>query len=287
MKNFYSIINIAPNPSANESLAIGLIVVSSTRVYVRFSDVKLKIVKQLLPKEISVIEFLQKQIHASVNEQNKVLAENGIKDILFEKSDILNSDYFQYLNTYSNNLLQFSSPIEIGKEISNSLYNSLFELLVSNIINTSTRHTENEKIFKERIEKKLVERVLKKVHTHQKFNSSIIPALYFNYELDCIGLNGVFTSAKAINFEKSYQTIDAQLSHYFALTDILAGKYQRRKSENNFYLITDEPEDRRSKAHHVYKSILNQNKIKIISSYESEIVAEKIEATGAGLFLNE
>lgn len=62
------------------------------------------------------------------------------------------------------------------------------------------------------------------------------------YGWSSIGLNGVFTGAKSISFEKTTQTIDMQLSHYFTIADLLERKHQKHKEDNNFFLIADEPE---------------------------------------------
>lgn len=287
MKTFYSIINISPNPTAKESISVGLLLVSPKKIWVQFANKKMKIAGSLLDEEESALDYFKKQITAKVKEQNLLLQKNASDNELFKYEQILSFEYFEYLNVYNNNLLQFSKPVFVVDNVSEDIFNKLFSVLVTKEIPVQDSNQTNEVEFYNRIETKLIKKVESKVHTRQSFNSKMLPALYFTFEMDCIGLNGVFTGARSISFEKSTQTIDMQLSHYFALTDLLERKHQKHKEENNFYLIADEPERKKSKEHEYYQKIRQQDKFKVISSDESELVAEKIENTGAKKFLEE
>lgn len=285
MKSFYSILNIAPNPTANESISVGLILVSPIKIWVKFSDKKMRIVKSLLEVGAGNLEWIEKQIIRKVREQNILLQNNSTSLQLFKYDNFLHSEYFNYLNVYSNNLLQFSKPILVKNHASEELFNKFYSILVSKDIVPDESIMISDRHFREKLEEKLIKPVASKVHTHQKFTAEQLPSLYFSYEMDCIGLNGVFTGAKAVNFDMSFHTIDSQLSHYFALTDILERKYQKHGESNNFYLIADEPFKKNTKEHDSWQRIRQQNKFKVISSDESTIVVEKIESTGAQTFL--
>jgi len=104
--------------------------------------------------------------------------------------------------------------------------------------------------------------------------------------LDCIGKNGVITSAKSIDFSRNEQTIDKQISRYFQVSSLLAKYYQENRVESNLYIIGDEPNIINSKEHKIWEQIEKQKLIKIIHSEQSDIVANKIEEINAHQFLD-
>jgi len=48
------------------------------------------------------------------------------------------------------------------------------------------------------IEKKLINKVQDRVHTNYRFTPELFPSIYFNYRMDCIGLNGSLVGAKSL-----------------------------------------------------------------------------------------
>ncbi|MCD8528657.1 MAG: hypothetical protein LRY27_01460 [Chitinophagales bacterium] len=112
-----------------------------------------------------------------------------------------------------------------------------------------------------------------------------MPTIYFNYEIDCIGLNGAFIGAKSIDFEKSYQTIDKEVSHYYALISSLSSKHKKSLEDNNFYLIANEPKLINSKEYALWDSVYKNSVIKILHPEESDKIADLIEEKEAKTFI--
>lgn len=284
MKTFYSLIKVSPNPSAGDLLTIGIVVADQSGVFVKISDSKLKIAHSILSENAALIDFFIKQIKSKETEANNII--KGNESLLFVNNHLFNSDYFDYLNKYSNNLIQFTKPIALFDTISPDNIDKLFCLLVDSETQTISRVENNQElIFDAKIEENLVAKVKSRVHTNICFDDKIIPSLYFRFEMDCIGLNGVFTGAKSLYFNKSPQTIHTQVSDYITLITELEKKYIK-EGDNNFYLISDEPL-RNSKEHLLWEKVRSLKKIKLITSDEIDVVTEYIETSNAKTFLSD
>jgi len=288
MKTFYSIIKIAPNPTAGDSLAIGLLVRDQERVWLRFSDRKKKAAKSLLDNEAEVVDFAVTQLLKQKNHINKQL--ESPQQVLFQSNidKSFNADYFNYLSRYCNGLLQFS-PVSTLKDniLNQDKFDKLFQIFVD-IIEPEEPIVENDtkrKRFLKRIETKLIERVKDQVHTNININQNILPSLFFNINIDCIGLNGVFTGAKAIPFDQTKQTIDTHVSHYITLINTLVTKYGKKNDNNKFFLIADEPVDTGGDLHNFWEILRKRDEFKLIHSEQAGTVAELIESSQAHTFL--
>lgn len=104
--------------------------------------------------------------------------------------------------------------------------------------------------------------------------------------MDCIGLNGSFIGAKSLSFDKSLQVLDKDISHYFTLLSSLTNKYNKSLKDNNFYLISEEPEKVDSKEHKLWESVSYNSLISVIHPEESNKVADLIIEKKATKFLD-
>lgn len=209
------------------------------------------------------------------------------KDGLFDTPWLITSDYFSYLNNYCNGILQFGKPaMLLEDETSQEKFMKLFEILVDKLPIEENRSIEaKEKKFIRTIEKKLINRVKGKVHTHVKIDNKTIESMYYQFEIDCIGVNGAFVGAKSLPFTKAPQTLDMQISHYTNLITFLSISRKKEFAKNHFYLIADEPAVADSPEHKIWDSIQKQNLFKVIGSEQSDAVAQVIEETQAKKFL--
>ncbi|MBN1182102.1 MAG: DUF3037 domain-containing protein [Bacteroidales bacterium] len=282
MKAFYSLIKVSPNPSAGDSLTIGIVVADQSGVFFRVSENKIKTAHTLLTENSALVDYIIKQIANKAYEANKLIVEN--KTLLFEYNHLFSSEYFGYLSRYSNNLIQFTEPIDLFDTVTPENVEKLFCLFVDSEIQIGSKVADNkETIFIEKIETNLVSRVKERVHTNICFDDKIIPSLYFRFEMDCIGLNGAFTGAKSLYFNKTEKTIHTQVSDYITLITEIEKKYNK-ETDNSFYLIADEPE-RSSKEHLLWEKVKSLNKIKLITSDDTDEVAEYIEKSGSKKFI--
>jgi len=282
MKTYYIIIKVIPNSLVKDSISVGMVLSDDISFQIRFSENKVRIAKSLLGDNRKHLDFVIQQIEKTLLSVN-----NGHGNGIFKFENKINASYFNYLNRYSNNIVQYEQPNYIKEENTITTFNNLFRLFIDNDIKNDETLVKADLELKNReiINTKLISRVKDKVHTNIKFSDKILPTLYFNYELDCIGLNGVFTGAKSINFNVSEVTLQKEISNYYAIASILENSYNKYGSSNNFYLISDEPSSIGSKEHQLWEKLRNGKKFNLIHTEEADLVAQKIEATGAAKFL--
>ncbi|RKE04434.1 DUF3037 domain-containing protein [Marinifilum flexuosum] len=284
MKTYYSIIKVAPNSLAGDSISIGLVLSDDDNFFVKFSNTRIRIAKSLLGENKRFLDFFISKIENSLE---SIKSNNSIEKNLFKFQNKINANYFSYLNRYNQNIIQYDEPKYIKEKNSLETLDKLFSLMVD-------KETPQPKIYKvdqihkvsEVINRKLITRVKDKVHTNIKFTDKYIPSLYFKYEMDCIGLNGVFTGAKSVFFNQSEVTIQKEISNYYALSTMLENMHNRYGLKNNFYLISDEPNEIGSKQHQLWEKLMKGKKFNVIHSEEADLVALKIEETKAKTFLD-
>lgn len=284
MQTFYSIIKLAPNTMTDDCLSIGLLVCDGSKYWLQFSEDRKNACKRLMDDNSESVDFIVRQITLHIQKLNKDIVKS--KKELFPIDSLLTSEYFTYLNNYSNGLLRFSKPSFLNDVINEDKFLKLFALLIDRNIEREPKIKDlsNEKFFAT-INKNLIKKVEKKIHTKVNINSTLLPSMYFQFEMDCIGLNGAFIGAKSIPFNKSVPTLDKDISHYIALISLLSTRYNKDVRQNNFFLIADEPSIIKSQEHNTWESIIDNPLFKVINSSEVDTIAEKVEKTKAKPFL--
>lgn len=282
MKTYYSIIKISPNSMAGDLVSIGLLVCQENEFWIRFSDRKKTILKKLIENS-DTIDFVCKQLEAHIKRLKETAEKN--KNELFLLDMLLQSEYFEYLNRYSNGLLQFSTPAFLNDDFSDEKFDKLFSLLIDSRVFEEKEKTPPAVDIEKIIEQKLIERVENKIHTRVQFSEDVLQSVYFKFQMDCIGLNGAFVGAKSISFSQSSQTIDKNIAHYSYLISVLSTTYQKEIRDNNFYLIADEPEKKTSEEHKIWRDIKESPLFKVIPVEAAETVAEMVEKKEARKFL--
>jgi len=285
MKSFYSILKLSPNIATEDSVAIGMLLFDGEKFRYYFSDKKKRLANNLLDDKNVNLNFIVNQVIEKCNSINSDKEELKF----FYKFDRLSDiSYFDYLSNYSNGLIQFSKPKGLYEEINDIAFEKLINFLFKEPIHKSFMIADNEfTLSRNIIERKLINKVDKKVHTHYRFKPEVFPSIYFSYEMDCIGLNGSLIGAKSLSFDKSLQVIDKDISHYFTLISSLTSKYNKSLKDNNFYLISEEPEKVGSKEHKLWESVRYNELISVIHPEESNKVADLIIEKKASKFLDE
>lgn len=286
MKSFYSLIKISPNEMSGDSLSIGLIISTPEGSKLKISKERKKIAKGFLSSNSDVIDFIERELVNKIKFLNESFVKN--KNSLFDTPDLLDDKYLSYLSNYSNGLLKFSLPKLVADDIDDIKFNKLFSLLVDNAeeLSPNNNSKELEKNFYKTIDDKLISRVKDKVHVKQNIDNKIVPTLFNSFEMDCIGLNGVFVGAKSLPFTQSKETLHKSINTYISVIAHLSSKYSKSLDENNFFLIADQP-DKNTEGYKLWNQINHsENLLKIVSSNESGKIAELIEKKNATTFLS-
>lgn len=284
MKKFYTIIQLAPNKAAGDTVAIGMLLFDGSKLKYYISEKKKSIALKLLNDKSIDIDFFIKQITNKCDVINNDIDERN----LFNKYDkISDVSYINYLSNYSNGLLKFSKPSIFFDEVDDFKFNNLINLFFNeNVIKTEIL-IHNDVNFEAIVQNELIEKVNNKIHTNYKFSPTNLNSIYFPFEMDCIGLNGSLIGAKSMSFEKSKITLDKNLSHYFTLISTLSRKYDKSLMDNKFYLITEEPSVINSEEHIVWESINKNELVTLIHPEQSNIVVDLVFERNAHKFLEE
>jgi len=286
MKTFYTIIKIASNTLAGDTLSIGLLLYNGDKFWLQFSDERKSVAKKLLDANADIVDFASKQLQNKVDEMNKSISE--AYSSFFEGNDVPGIPEFKHISNYSNGVLRFSEPAFLNDTVTDEKFQKLFSLLVDKLsVKAEKLQDTKDADFKEKIQTKLIKRVENQVHTNLELTPKLVHGLYYNFNIDCLGLNGAFVAAKSIAFHKKYESIDRELGHYFALMSILKLTYKRKSEDDNFYIIADEPSEMESKEHRTWESLMQNPAVKLIQTEQSDLIAQKIEEKQAHKFLSD
>lgn len=285
MKSFYSLVKIAPNSLSDDNLTIGIILSDENGFKFKFSKEKKQICKSLVSVDFSTIDFLVLEIEKKITETNLIIKES--KNKLFDFEQILSSSFFEYLSNYSNGILRFSKPNYVSGNVSDVQFLELYKLFVdSTDLNIAKKVKAIDKVFYERINTNLIERIKDKVHTNFKFDSNLIPTIT-TFDIDCIGLNGAFVGAKSLPFNQPKDVLQKNIQTYISVIAHLSKENSKNLADNNFFLIADSPSTNDNTAQTKFWNQLynNESLFKLIPSNEASMVAEIIEERKAHKFL--
>lgn len=193
MKSFYSIIRYASNQWSNENITVGLLAVSEKDIFFETSDHKIRLAKNLNPQANKLLEFSIDQFSSFIEVEQRKFQNNFRADewqpaLLLEKPVLIHT-LINKLYRYNSGILQFSALEFINKEFNQEVFEQYF----NKIIGVPDSSSEEEKVpseFFRSIEKKLYEPLKDKIDVDYQLKKKSLPALYFDYHLDSIGVNG-------------------------------------------------------------------------------------------------
>src|SRR5690606_24389700 len=107
MDSFYTIISLSPNIATKDSVAVGLILFDGIHFRSFFSDRKRKAAERLISNSNLDLKGILKQIEGKCEELNEDLVQNKL---FYSAQKWKDASYFNYLEKYSNGLVQFSEP---------------------------------------------------------------------------------------------------------------------------------------------------------------------------------
>lgn len=285
MNSFYSLIKISPNSFTEDAIVLGMILSDGGHIHFKCSELKKRVIKSLLKEDSKMIDLIIKELGATIQKTND--QKKKAKGDIFDLNHLLSEDYFQYLSKYSNGILSFTQPKAVLDVVNQEKFNQLFRLFVDQAEDVpKAKSKEKEVQFYNRINKKLIQRVEKKVHTNIELDSTFAPTLLSVFKIDCIGKNGSFIGAKTLPLTKSIATLHKDLNTYISVIAHLRNYEGVKEEGNQFYLISDEPKSKKTDEFRIYKHLKESESIfKLISSNESDEVAEQIESKNAKRFL--
>lgn len=297
MNPFYSLVRIVPGSAESDIITVGLLVHSGDRLLLRLSPYKLRLARHFFKADTSGwVDSALRQLQLKVKDVNAQLekianppvrAQQALswQPAYIEKVFVFEFAEAEYLHRYYNGILQFSAPTPLAVEWDEHVFDLLYKTFVYKDLEDELLpevNTENVRLFQSRVENKLIRRVADKVNVNLQVREYVLPSLHFQFEMDCIGINGALVGAYAIDFTQSPTTTDKKFGHYLDVINRLVYKYERQDKDNAFYLIADEPESAtQSEKAKQWRSWRESPQVRIISSQNVAQVAERIERTNA------
>ena len=264
MRSHFTIISACIRPEIGERIAIGLVLVGENRVFLQFSKNKQSLLKGLLTA--NALGFLKETIRQITTESERV---NQGKSEFFTEDKINNSifseNYIAYLNRYSNNLLNFSSPSIIELEANEQLFGTLFKKYVDEFAFATENAKENP--F-ETIKAKFFPSVSKFFNIDSEVTAEQIPHLAMPLSVDMIGRNSKPVYA---------QTVDLCRQNYHIKSDLglLAILNQACNNESKGFLISSEPDKSLySKQHDMWRDLRKNDLAEFVDISEVEKIHE-------------
>lgn len=199
MKSYYSLIRYFNNSLSKENIVIGLIAISNTNVFYRFSESKMKLISKFSDNRDDLLNYNVKKLREYLDV--------NINDKLFISENTLNlKEYIDRLSIYSNGLLQFDKPVELNIDINEAFFNKFYDKYIGEF-RSNTRNKKVDPIFVNRVANKFSKPLEDIIDIDYKIESKLIPSLFFDYKLNGIGVNGSIYSVKCIDIN-SNRTLD-------------------------------------------------------------------------------
>lgn len=230
MKTFLSILSVKTNSFSDEKIVIGLLAVSANHVHFGFSKSKVKLLNKFSKDEkISYfVTSLLSQIKSTVTGTNDKLSK--FQESLIGNKSIFSEEYFKYLNNYNNGLLNFSEPIDVNYDFSESDFSKYFKNFVGEAYISSKKTTSL--TFHQKLKPFLYKEGLSdKVDLHYTFNPFNFKGILKDCSIPLITKNGAINSLQEIDFSNKPVTIANNLYETKIIFDALVGFSKKIKCD--------------------------------------------------------
>jgi len=252
MKSHYTILSAVIRPEIQEKISVGLLLVSTNGLFFMCSKNKLSVVRSLIDN--SLYKFLNETIRqidtAIANEK----ADKGSIFIDTPHSIQFSEGYISYMNRYSNNLINFSAPIQIDLPSDNSL----FQFLFNKYVDDATVPVKRTKSI-EAVKADFYPQITSYFNTEKDITTNDLPGLPMSVNVDMIGKNEVTTFAQIIDFERNLNLIQQDVAVLEFLTNALVT--EKPKS----FMVANEPDKQAyPKSHTAWNDLRHWSKIEFV-----------------------
>lgn len=282
MDSFFSIVYLSLNASLKEKVSVGLLMSNGKETKFKFSETKISIVKQLLPKEnYNILKAYFKSIKAEIVKTNPDKeSELNLREPI--PGTWISKEYFNYLHRYSNNLVKFSEARKIDIPLSDSAFNMLFSKYVfeKEEENILEKHREN---ILGIVKEKLYPRIKSSVNIDATVDPMDFKELISPVHINFLGKNGEIVSGQTIDFSKRYVDLERDLTKYISFTK--AVDYD--KGGGHYFLIGNEPPKQHNKNHAIWKHIFDSHIVDYVDINETDLIREYLETKGVQPYFDE
>ncbi|WP_373494897.1 hypothetical protein [Aquiflexum sp.] len=269
MKSTYSIIYSPVSAVSEERINLGLLMIDDQGTgMLKYSHEKLNMIKNFFSEDgfkllKSILNTLEKNFN---HEQNELLTRKEIK-----------SDLIHYFAYYTNNLISFSSPKEIGLELDENNFAQLFTKWVFK----SEVHKQKQIIYPsiKKAKENFIPKVQNRVNIDYKLNADEFDFMVFNMQIDMIGKNDRPVLTQFFDFQANPTSLKNKINEYVSIIKPLELKEMK---VGKFFMVGQEPDKDYQNQHviwnHLQDSPLIKNKIlEIIPPSELELIESYFE----------
>jgi hypothetical protein len=273
MKTIYSLLYVNLNAALEERVCIGLVMSNRKEYFYEYSAKKLKYVSQLLSEEKkSFIKRYLKSLEQDLTQYK------GLNYQLFEKKTYVENwvreEYLTYLSTYANNIVSFSAPQTIDLPCTSENFKRLFEKYVfeyeAELMVTSPLAIKIQEEVKHKLYTQIEDRVNLDITLDQSdFYTLLVPSI----TVDFIGKNELAVLGQTIDFNKSINHIQHDLTSYLSLTMSVE---EQEKRKGVYFVVGKEP-DKQNKTHEFWSNIRTSPFVEYVELDELERISQYME----------
>ncbi|NNF35646.1 MAG: hypothetical protein HKN68_16180 [Saprospiraceae bacterium] len=263
MSYHYSILKISINQDLEDTISIGLLLLSKDRYWFKYSQDRLKYLKPFLGVHHAAIVKVLNIISRKINS-----IEGFQLDLYSPIDDYFNEEFLQHLSKQHIGMVRFSNPEPIVlTSVNQEVFDGVYKSLIGEEEKRKIRRKNPEKKI---IERKLIKPLVGKVHTHIKLDGSSIPELYFRYDLEACGRNDHIFLVKYLDFNQTPPTLDMKIMRLLFLSRLMSQVF---KTKTRVFVIASEPPIQNHKRHQLYKFVARNELLEIKTPDECPQVA--------------
>lgn len=283
MKSYYSLIRYFNNSLSKENIVIGLIAVSPTNVFYKFSESKISFITRFYDNKNKLLNFNIKKI-------SEVLELNSRDNLFVEENTDSLRTYLDRLAIYNNGIIQFDKPVELSVNIDEPFFSKFYDKYIGDF-RASTKHIKKDEVFYDRLNSHFRKPLEGVIDIDYKMEKKVIPSLFFDYKLNGIGGNGSIYSVKCIdiNSNRTIDTIQKDISELeslsFRLNDF-SKQLVEHPEQNKHYLVIDQYRGEDDKYLELYNTLSSQENglYQLINSNQLEEITAEIIKAGTSKF---
>ena len=289
MASYYSILRFVNNPLSDESIALGLVVLADDSAYstgqlkitkpaqalFRLSETKVDFAKKLNPASAKLLTFSLAQLHQFFKQD---LADQSYQLLTFPVR--VQQDFIERLSRYNNGLLQFTKPVYIESDQLTTAFSRYFNRFIE--LDTPAKAGIDNQVssrLKQRMQRDFYEPLRGTIDVDYTLRKRQLPALYFDYHLDGIGVNGAMYAVKAIDLNANHHldTIQRELSEFESVIDRLNRFAKERKivGQPIYYLVVDPYEGDNRDRKELYEILQSTPQFKLTTSVKLREIADR------------
>lgn len=290
MSSYYSVIQFVSNQWYRENITIGLLAISGKNIFFKTAIQKLRLAERLNPEAKSVLNFSIKQLNQFINNERELITKNDSN--LIKNEPHLDEAHIKRLHRYNNGILSFSPPEFVGKAFDLDSFTTYFQNIVGADESKAVKKKDNSiSSFFSEIKQKLHKPLEDKVDVSFTLEKGLLPSLYFDFELENIGVNGSIVASASIDINK--ERIDAlqrKLAEYETVIDRLksfaSSEGLGSELDHTFYLIANSYNGETLSNQELDSFLQNgiEGKFKRVSTSQLDEIVKKVNRSGATKF---